>query len=72
MKVVVSDINGQFLYGTETFKRSYGLNTEYNFMVSDGNGGYKFLDRYTFQCTDLDHQNPFNKPRGWSDILQTG
>lgn len=70
MKVVVSDVNGQFLYGTETFKRSYGLNTEYNFMVSDGNGGYKFLDRYTFQCTHLDSQNPFNEPRGWSDIYR--
>lgn len=70
MKVVVSDENGQFLYGTETFKRSNSLTTEYNFMVSDGKGGYRFLDRYTFWCTHLDSQNPFNEPRGWSDIYR--
>lgn len=68
IKLTVSDENGQFLYGVETIKRSLGLGCEYNFMSSDGKGGYKFEKRWSFIGTDKDDQNPFNKERGWSDI----
>lgn len=68
IKVTVSDTNGQFLYGVETFKRSQGLGCEYNFMASNGNGGYNILKRWTFTGTHLDEHNPFNSTRGWSDI----
>ena len=68
IKLTVSDENGQFLYGVETIKRAQGLGCEYNFMASDGNGGYKMVMRWTFTGTHLDSQNPFNEPRGWSDL----
>ena len=68
IKLTVSDTNGKFLYGVETFKRAQGLGCEYNFMASDGNGGYKIVKRWTFTGTHLDSQNPFNEPRGWSDL----
>lgn len=68
IKLTVSDTNGKFLYGVETFKMAQGLGCEYNFMASDGNGGYNMLKKWTFTGTNLDSQNPFNEPRGWSDI----
>lgn len=68
IKVTVSDTNGQFLYGVETYKRAYGLGCEYNFMASNGKGSYNMLKRWTFTGTHLDHHNPFNSTRGWSDL----
>ncbi len=68
IKVAVSDEQGQFLYGVETYKRTQGLGCEYNFMASNGKGGYNILKRWTFTGTHLDHHNPFNEPRGWSDL----
>jgi len=68
IKLTVSDTNGQFLYGVETFKRAQGPGCEYNFMASDGAGGYKMIKRWTFNGTHEDSQNPFNEHRGWSDI----
>lgn len=68
IKLTVSDTNGQFLYGVETFKRAQGLDCEFNFMASDGAGGYKMIKRWTFNGTHEDSQNPFNEPRGASDL----
>ena len=68
IKLTVSDTNGQFLYGVETFKRAQGLGCEYNFMASDGKGGYNMIKRWTFTGTHLDYHNPFNEPRGASDL----
>ena len=68
IKLTVSDTNGKFLYGVETFKRAQGLGCEYNFMASDGAGGFKMIKRWTFTGTHLDDQNPFNEPRGSSDL----
>lgn len=68
LKVSVSDADGNFLYGTETFKRSNGLTCEYNFLTTDGKGGYKVQQRWTFTGTHLDTQNPFNSTRGFSDL----
>lgn len=68
IKLTVSDEQGRFLYGVETFKRSNGLGCEYNFMAADGKGGYKMVKHWTFNGTHLDSQNPFNEPRGWSDL----
>lgn len=70
IKVTVSDDQGNFLYGTETFKRSIGVESEYNFLVSDGAGGYRMLDRKKFRATNQDKDNPFNVKRGWSDITR--
>lgn len=68
IKLTVSDDQGRFLYGVETFKRSNGLDCEYNFMAADGKGGYNTIKQWTFIGTHEDHHNPFNEPRGWSDL----
>lgn len=68
IKLTVSDTNGKFLYGVETYKRAQGLGCEYNFMASDGAGGFKMVKRWTFNGTHEDSQNPFNEPRGASDL----
>lgn len=68
IKVTVSDENGKFLYGVETYKRSYGIDCEYNFFVSDGKGGYKFLKRWMFKATHVSSQNPFNEEQGAIDM----
>lgn len=70
IKVTVSDDQGNFLYGTETFKRSIGVESEYNFLVSDGAGGYRVLEHKKFRATNQDKDNPFNVKRGWSDITR--
>ena len=68
IKLTVSDEQGRFLYGVETFKRYNGLGCEYNFMAANGNGGFNMIKQWTFTGTHLDSQNPFNEPRGWSDL----
>jgi predicted phage tail component-like protein len=70
IKIMVSDTNDQFLYGVETIKRANGLDAEYNFLASDGKGGYKVLKQWNFVGTHRDDQNPFNAERGWSDLLR--
>lgn len=71
IKIMISDTDGKFLYGVETIKRKKGLETEYNFFVTDGQGSYKqtsFMKK--FNATHLNSDNPFNEPRGWSDVLR--
>lgn len=68
MKITVSDTNGQFLYGVETFKRTNGLECEYNFLTSDGQGSFRMMRQWRFTGTHWDYHNPFNEPRGWSDL----
>lgn len=70
IKVTVSDAEDKFLYGVETFKRAYGLGCEYNVLVSDGKGGFRTAESWTFWGTHRDDQNPFNANRGWSDIIR--
>lgn len=70
LKISVTDANDTFLYGVETAKYLNGLGCEYHFLGSDGNGGYRILDSKLFQGTHIEEHNPFNVPRGWSDILR--
>lgn len=70
IKVTVTDENDKFLYGVETYKRSLGLATEYNFLGADEHGGYNVLKSWTFNATHLNEHNPFNQDRGWSDITR--
>lgn len=70
IKVTVTDENDKFLYGVETYKRSLGLATEYNFLGADEHGGYNVLKSWTFNATHLNKHNPFNQERGWSDITR--
>ncbi|MDU7500658.1 MAG: phage tail family protein, partial [Streptococcus thermophilus] len=68
LKICVTDASGTFLYGVETFKRYNGLDCEYNFLAGDGKGGFRIVDRKHFLGTHIEQHNPFNEPRGWSDI----
>ncbi|AJD83087.1 tail component [Streptococcus phage Str-PAP-1] len=71
IKILVSDTEGKFLYGMETIKRKFGYETEHNFMVTDGKGGYKVTDfQKTFKANEKDSDNPFNDNRGWTDIVR--
>ena len=70
LKICVTDASGTFLYGVETFKRYNGLGCEYNFLASDGKGGFRIVDRKSFLGTHIEQHNPFNEPRGWSDIMR--
>lgn len=68
IKISISDTDGNFLFGVETIKRKTGVETEYNILVADGNGGYKFTDvRKKFNATHK-NENPFNQGRGWMEI----
>lgn len=71
IKISVTDENGAFLYGVETFKTVNGIECEYNFLATDGDGGYVILDNKHFYGTHLDEHNPFNATRGWSDIKRS-
>lgn len=68
LKVMVSDTEGRFLYGVETYKRANGLWCEFNILGANGRGGYDILRRFNFLGTHNMDQNPFNEPRGWSDM----
>ena len=68
MKISVTDANGVFLYGVETYKHTNGFDCHYNFLAGDGKGGYKVLDRKHFYGTHVSTANPFNEPQGWSDV----
>lgn len=68
IKLSVSGENGEFLYGVETIKRGNGLNTEYNFLTSNGIGGYRIVKQWTFWPTHNPSGNPFTKEGGPLDI----
>lgn len=68
IKISFTGENGEFLYGVETIKRGNGLNTEYNFLAANGNGGYKLVKQWTFWATHNPGSNPFSKDGGQSDI----
>ena len=68
IKISVTDANGVFLYGVETYKPTNGFDCHYNFLAGDGKGGYKVLDRKHFYGTHVSTANPFNEPQGWSDV----
>lgn len=67
MKINFMDDTGRFIYGVETYKRWFGLDCEYNFLVR-GDGAPRLVKKWNFTGTHYDHHNPFNAERGWSDI----
>ena len=68
IKITVSDTNGQFLYGFETFKRSKGQECEFNVFGSDGKGRYNFLKWWTFTGTSDSALNPFSSTKGQFEL----
>lgn len=67
MKINFVDSTGRFIYGVEIYKRWFGLECEYNFLVR-GDNGPRLVKKWQFTGTHYDHHNPFNAERGWSDI----
>lgn len=68
IKITVSDTNGQFLYGFETFKRAQGQDCEFNVFGSDGNGSYYFLKCWNFTGTSDSALNPFSSTKGQFEL----
>ena len=68
IKIMLSDEQGRFLYGVESIKRETGAKCEYNFLVSDGKGGYKIVNSWEFEGEENQATNPFDPKRGWSDM----
>ena len=63
IKVAVSDENDEFMYGVETYKKGYGIDVEYNFLISDGQGGYQLFPN-RFSSPEGNANNPFNREKG--------
>nr|DAM86349.1 MAG TPA: distal tail protein [Caudoviricetes sp.] len=70
IKLAVTAEDGSFLYGVETIKRSNGLVTEYNFLASNGRGGFNSFNLGTFWGTHNSNENPFNAESGWCDLIR--
>ena len=68
IKITVSDTNGQFLYGIETFKRTKGQDCEFNVFGSDGKNSYYFLKCLNFTGISDSKLNPFTSSRGQFEI----
>lgn len=68
IKITVSDTNGQFLYGIETFKRTKGQDCEFNVFGSDGKNSYYFLKCLNFTGISDSKLNPFTSSNGQFEI----
>lgn len=68
IKVSVSDLNGRFLYGIETYKRYNGLYCGFNIFEVDSDGEYSFLKTFDFDSSSDQNRNPFAKERGQFEI----
>ena len=70
IKVTVSDTEGNFLYGIETYKRYQTLDCEYSFFTTDGKGGYKYIKWWYFIGTgaQVGKLDPFSAEKGWTEL----
>lgn len=70
LTVDVWDENNNFMYGVQTTKNKFGLESEYVFYVIDekGNRTAPSFTKRKFLATHRDHENPFNHTRGASAI----
>ena len=68
IKVTVSDTNGQFLYGVETYKRYKGLYCGFNVFATDNKGEYNFLKCFDFDSSSDRDKNPFALSRGQFEL----
>ena len=70
IKVTVSDTDGNFLYGVETYKRYQTLDCEYSFFTIDGKGGYKYIKWWYFIGTgaQVSKLDPFSAEKGWTEL----
>lgn len=70
IKVTVSDTNGNFLYGVETYKRWSTVYCDYSVFTTDGKGGYKYIKWWYFTGTGSlgETDNPFFANKGWTEL----
>lgn len=68
IKVTVSDTNGQFLYGVETYKRYKGLYCGFNVFATDNAGDYNFLKTLLFDSSSDKNTNPFALSKGQFEL----
>lgn len=70
IKVTVSDTDGNFLYGVETYKRYQTVDCEYSFFTTDGKGGYKYIKWWYFVGTGVQvgKLDPFSAEKGWTEL----
>lgn len=68
IKVSVSDLNGRFLYGIETYKRYNGLYCGFNIFEVDSDGEYNFLKTFDFDSSSDDNKNPFALSKGQFEL----
>lgn len=68
IKVTVTDISGQFLYGIETYKRYNGLYCGFNVFATDNASGYNFLKTLDFDSSSNKNTNPFATSRGQFEL----
>lgn len=68
IKVTVSDTNGQFLYGVETYKRYKGLYCGFNVFATDNKGDFNFLKCFDFDSSSDRNKNPFSLSRGQFEL----
>ena len=73
LQVSFTDANNRFVMGYDIYKNDTKGNTAlWVALAGDGSGGIKVLKTNTFQTSHLDKDNPFNYPRGHSDIYKNG
>ena len=73
LQVSFTDANNRFVMGYDIYKNDTKGNTAlWVALAGDGSGGIKVLKTNTFHTSHLDKDNPFNYPRGHSDIYKNG
>lgn len=73
LQVSFTDANNRFVMGYDIYKNDTKGNTAlWVALAGDGSGGIKVLKTNAFHTSHLDKDNPFNYPRGHSDIYKNG
>lgn len=70
LKIIFSDDDGKFLYAIETTKSSSALSSDFNLLIADDKGGYRYGKQFSFKPTQVPSENPFHKDGGWCDVIR--
>lgn len=70
LKIIFSGDDDKFLYAIETTKSSNSLKSDFNLLIADNKGGYRFAKQFHFKPTHVSSENPFHKDGGWCDVVR--
>lgn len=70
LKIIFSGDDGKFLYVIETTKSSNSLSSDFNLLIADDKGGYRYAKQFHFKPTGVSSENPFHKDGGWCDVVR--